>query len=1121
VAAAPLAPSRPGEVGALLPSADGAAVLLLPAGTPPEAIELRVRGNVFLACAGTRVPGDKLLNVNQLPDGDFAIGVGRLRPTEQTEGWHVGMDHENWHLEGRHTAFICQHVPSVAGAMEVAYVSGQADGMFPLRPGATYQFSGLFALHRCTGAVVVRIVAADGRVLHEAVGRPSADAKGGLRADQYAVVTVNVQAPAEACAAQLLLRKGATRSGDSSWMFFSDLWFGRVNDSARRGWRAEPYTESQLAVMQVLDAGGIEEWHVPLPEARFEDAAAELEVIERATGRPLHGSPMRLGAPVELSGGIDGLDGTVVVGWASDLGRPGAKLEVRLLVDGTAYQTAPADQPHGDRQDGFRLALPAGVLDGLAHRITVRVASDGAVVGETAEMLPSLLTPWSAIARYGGVRLPARLSAAASYRYESLRAHVQARAKSAVPGGSEDEAWQSVLFAQISAAHERVVIGLDRAPKLIPLCFPVIAAPKVSIVIPVHNKVAVTHNCLAALILAYNRTSFEVIVVDDGSTDATRDIGKLVSGITVCRHEVAEGFVAACNLGAARARGEYIVLLNNDTEPTSRWLDEMLFAFDSFDDVGLVGSKLLYPDGRLQEAGGIVWGDGQPWNYGRLANAADPRYSYTRQADYLSGAAIMLPRRLWQELAGLSEEFRPAYYEDTDLCFKVRRAGYRTVYAANSVVFHFEGISSGTSTASGMKRFQEVNRPKFLHKWRGDYRSHGTDTSRVDLEKDRGVTLRALFIDAETPRPDNDAGSYAAIQEMRAMQAVGAKITFLPENLAYLGAYTHDLQRAGVEVIYAPFACSVEDFLAQRGREFDIVYITRYVVADRHVDTVRRYAGQAKIMFCNADLHFLRELREAIAAGEPEKLAAALTTRDTELRVMREVDITLSYNEVEHAVIMSHNLRSSTVALCPWIVTVPEAVPDFGTRSDIAFLGGFGHPPNADAVAFFVRDVMPLLRKAGLGARFHVYGSNVPPNVDAFARDDVIIHGFVEEVSSVYETCRVFVAPLQSGAGIKGKVVDALSFGVPSVLSPLAAEGIGLGEGTEAFIARTPAEWCDAIKALYTDEKLWREMSFRAQALARRRFSFERGVDQMRAAVAAAGLYPGAGMPLRNVSAKL
>jgi O-antigen biosynthesis protein len=278
-----------------------------------------------------------------------------------------------------------------------------------------------------------------------------------------------------------------------------------------------------------------------------------------------------------------------------------------------------------------------------------------------------------------------------------------------------------------------------------------------------------------------------------------------VPGVRFFRHEKAQGFIRSCNDGAKTARGAYVLMLNNDTEVSSGWIDELLYVFEHFNDVGMAGAKLLYPNGQLQEAGGIVWNNGDPWNYGREGNPREPRYNYTRQVDYLSGACVMLRKALWDELRGFDERYVPAYFEDADLAFRVRERGLKTFYTPFSQVIHFEGISSGKSVTSGAKRFQEVNRPKFKARWSRAFKNNGAIGRDPDLNKDRNIRFRALVIDFTTPQPDRDAGSYAAVQEIRLLQSLGFKVTFVPDNLAYLAKPTEDLQRTGVECIYAPF----------------------------------------------------------------------------------------------------------------------------------------------------------------------------------------------------------------------------------------------------------------------------------------------------------------------------
>ena len=782
---------------------------------------------------------------------------------------------------------------------------------------------------------------------------------------------------------------------------------------------------------------------------------------------------------------------------------------IDVLVDGDkvgALEIPPLQK--AERHTGTA-ALPLALLDGAAHWFRLAFSDTLAVIADEVLTTSVVATPEDALQIYAK-SFPSFMSANAHRRYVSLERQLWSAARTLerqAPG--PDRVSLAAYLTQLSVAHRQVTLGVAEQKKIPePLSALAFEAPLVSIVIPVHNKFWVTYNCLAALLLSPNEATFEIIVVDDGSSDLTLKLPGIVRNIKVIRNEVAQGFVKSSNRGAQAARGRYVVMLNNDTEPGPGWIDELLFVFDNFPDVGLAGAKLVYPNGRLQEAGGIVFSNFDVWNYGRFQNPRDPRFNYTRQVDYISGACIMTPRAVWEKLGGFDELFAPAYYEDNDLAFRVRALGLKTFYTPFAEVVHFEGLSNGTSVASGVKRYQAINEPKFRQRWAGTVRQFPA-TDNPELAKDRGVQLRALVIDSQVPQPDKDAGSYAAIQEMRLLQALGFKLTFVPRNLAYLGNYTEDLQRSGVECLYAPFQSSIEEVIRARGSEFDIFYITRYAVAEAFIDEIRAAAPRAKIVFCNADLHFLREIRAALVAGDIGGLSHARATREAELSVMRRVDVTLSYSDTEAAVILSHNLEASKVARCPWVVEVEPAPPPFAAREGLAFLGSFQHPPNEEAVRFFLNDIMPELRRALPGVKLHIYGSHIGEGIGKLAADDVIVEGYVENVEDVYNRHRLFIAPLRSGAGLKGKVVGALAAGAPTILTSLAAEGVGVSRGVEAVVADTPADWVAAIVSLYGDEAKWTQMSERARAFARENFSFARGVETMRTALSLAGVYVG------------
>ncbi len=177
--------------------------------------------------------------------------------------------------------------------------------------------------------------------------------------------------------------------------------------------------------------------------------------------------------------------------------------------------------------------------------------------------------------------------------------------------------------------------------------------PTVSVVIPIYGQIEYTLQCLASIAANLPSAPFEVIVVDDCSPDDPTMVLERVRGIRLVRNAENQGFIRSCNAGANIARGKYLHFLNNDTVVTFGWLDELFRTFDEFPGTGFVGSKLIYPDGRLQEAGGIIWRDGSPWNFGRDQDAALPVYNYAREVDYCSGASIMLPKSALHRAWGL------------------------------------------------------------------------------------------------------------------------------------------------------------------------------------------------------------------------------------------------------------------------------------------------------------------------------------------------------------------------------------------------------------------------------------------------------------------------------------
>ena len=622
-----------------------------------------------------------------------------------------------------------------------------------------------------------------------------------------------------------------------------------------------------------------------------------------------------------------------------------------------------------------------------------------------------------------------------------------------------------------------------------PFAVPTNDAPRVSIVIPVYNKIEYTLACLRSLAQHAGDIPFEVIVVDDGSSDATPDRLANVGGIRALRNAQNLGFIGSCNAGAEVARGDYVLFLNNDTVVTAGWLDALVQCIETAPDAGLVGAKLVYPDGRLQEAGGIVFDDASGWNYGRFEDPSDPRYSFRREADYCSGAAILLRRDLFERLGRFDTRYAPAYYEDTDLAFAVRAAGLKVYVEPASVVVHFEGITSGTDTASGTKRYQVVNREKFLDKWKDALAQQPKPGTSIAIAATHRARKRVLVIDATTPMADHDSGSLRMVNLMRVLGDLGCQTSFMPENRVFVERYTPALQALGVEALYAPYAQDPVKFLRERGGEFDLVILSRHYVAAPFAGLVRLYAPQARLAFDTVDLHYLREQRAAELSGDAALARAAAATRAQELKLIRDSDVTLVVSPVEKE-LLAHDAPGARVDVLSNVHEVHGCMRGFADRADLVFVGGFQHPPNVDAVEWFVREVFGRVRAAIPEVRFHVIGSRVPASIQSLASGHVVVHGFVEDIMPFMDGCRVSVAPLRYGAGVKGKVNMAMSCGLPVVATPIAVEGMHVMSGDDVLVGEDAVAFADAVVNLYRDESLWNRLSANGLANVERHFSF-------------------------------
>jgi len=625
-----------------------------------------------------------------------------------------------------------------------------------------------------------------------------------------------------------------------------------------------------------------------------------------------------------------------------------------------------------------------------------------------------------------------------------------------------------------SRASDRADTIAPPVPK--PIEFPVFDKVEVSIIIPVFNQFHFTQACLASVQEHRGSHAIEVIVVDDGSADATADFVPQMKGIVYLRNETNAGFVGSCNRGAAKARGEYLLFLNNDTTVKPGWLDALLETFQLEPRAGLVGSKLLFPDGRLQEAGGIIWRDGSGWNYGKFDDPKKPEYNYLRDVDYCSAACAMTPKSLFESIGGFDARYAPAYYEDTDLSFKIRQNGYKVLYQPLSEVIHYEGATGGTDTSTGAKRHQEINREKFVHSWANVLASKPQNADLAGYFGCKPGQKRILVIDHHLPMPEKDSGSVRMFQILKLLRGLGHRVTFIPDNLADIAPYADELRKRGIEVVHHPYIKSVRQHLSERGAEYDAVILSRCNFARKHVADVRLHAPQSRLIFDTVDLQFLRESREAELMQDADVQCTANEKRAQEHKLISQADETWVVSSVEQS-LLREQLPGKRVEIVSNIVDAPGSATPFALRRDFLFIGGFQHTPNIDAVVYFVREIYPLVEAQLRGAKFYIIGDKAPPSVVALASENVIIAGLQADVRPYFESVKLSVAPLRWGAGVKGKINQSMGFGVPVIATSVAAEGMGLTHGEDILVADEPEDFAKAFLKIYDSEDLWNRLS--------------------------------------------
>jgi GT2 family glycosyltransferase/SAM-dependent methyltransferase/glycosyltransferase involved in cell wall biosynthesis len=624
----------------------------------------------------------------------------------------------------------------------------------------------------------------------------------------------------------------------------------------------------------------------------------------------------------------------------------------------------------------------------------------------------------------------------------------------------------------------------------------------VSIIIPLYNKVEYTQQCLESLAQNTPSGQYEVVLVDNASTDATPEFLKCLEGdVKIIRNEKNEGFVRACNIGAHASTGKYLLFLNNDTMVMPGWLEAMLRLAEGDARIGAIGAKLVYPDGKLQEAGAILFNDGSGWNFGRGDDPARENYNQPAEVDYCSGACLLVRRELFEQLNGFDMRYAPAYYEDTDLCFGIRQLGYKVMYCPDAVIVHFEGITAGTDLQSGFKRYQALHQEVFVQKWKRELQQQEPSpnlTRQIPTTAGRSrlknlqetaalglanmVGMNVLVIDPTLPMYDRASGCLRLFSILKILRQQGCAVTFIAREGGQ-AKYKQELEVMGIRV-YGPDPAKMTtagpnskgaplDMIAILGEQFfHVAWLSFFNVAEQYLAEIRRYSPNTKIVIDTVDVHFVRETRQADLHNDAKLRRQAQETREHELAIYQQADALVLVTPDDQRV-LEPLVPGKPMFVVPNIHELQPAAPPYHMRSGLLFVGNFNHPPNQDAMLYFTREVLPKVRASLPGIKLYIVGDHPPQVIKNLESEMIMVTGYVPKTEPYLNLSRISIAPLRYGAGMKGKIGEALSHGLPVVTTSVGAEGMGLRHEEHLLIADDAEAFAQAIIRLYNDKTLW------------------------------------------------
>lgn len=633
--------------------------------------------------------------------------------------------------------------------------------------------------------------------------------------------------------------------------------------------------------------------------------------------------------------------------------------------------------------------------------------------------------------------------------------------------------------------------------------------PTISVLIVVWNKAYFLHGCLRAL--QTTDQQIEIIVVDNASSDETAELLARINDVTVIRNEVNEGFLLATNRAACAARGENLLLLNSDAFVRPGAITAALSTLRSSSDIGAVGGRLILPNGRLQEAGSVIWSDASTLGYARGVDPEAGEAMFRRDVDYCSGAFLLTRRDIWERFGGLDPIYAPAYYEEADYCLRLWDAGWRTVYEPQAVIDHFEfgseGLKGDVVTASLRNRrlFRHRHTTRLLTRHLPNGIGNALTARHAALARTR---RRLLVVDDFIPMASLGSGFPRAQQILAAALADGWAITLYPMHQTTVDwLATRQEISAEIEVVVNGGPHGLAPFLGERAGYFDTVLVSRphnmKFLRDLGGADVLAHGG-VQVIYDAEALFSLREIEQERVFGVP------LGADEAELRIQSELDLCAGSNAVicvseSEAEVFRARLPERPVVpvhVLSYPATARQRTPQFDARRGFLFVGRLLEKPvpNWDGLTWFLRECWPLIREALPEATLSIVG-RISSDCEELKWPGVHLVGPVDDLAPVFDATRVFIAPIRYAAGVPIKILEAVAAGVPCAGTRLMARQMNFTPDVEMVAEDDAHALAQGAVALHEQMATWNTIRQAASERVKREHGQDRFQAELRRAL--------------------